>query len=274
MTRRIVGIVAAIALALIGTAALAMYVGSAEQRALAGEQLVEVYVVTAPVSSGTAAEDMDGFVRVEQVPVKVRAQGAVDSLPALAGQVTAVDLVPGEQLVSARFVQRSEFSEREVGIDVPEEMVEVTVELEPQRANGGLLQAGQMVAVLASFEPFTLSRTVLPVDGEEVAVPSAAAEAAEGTTPNSTDILLRKILVTAVQRPPDQQQAVIDERLTVAPAGSVFVTLAVSPLDATRLVFTAEWGDIWLAVDRETVPDNNEPGQTRGSVLLDRVGAK
>ena len=51
----------------------------------------------------------------------------------------------------------------------------------------------------------------------------------------------------------------------------MFVTLAVAPFDAERLVFSAEFGTLWLAIERETVPDTDEPGQTRGSVLLDRI---
>ena len=173
----------AVLFAVVGTVALVAYVSSAEQRALAGEELVEIYVVAAPIAGGTAAEQIEELVTVEQVPVKIRAQGAVDSLPALAGYVAAVDLLPGEQLVTGRFVQRSEFADREIGIDVPEDMVEITVELDAQRAIGGLLEAGQTVAVFASFDPFQLSRTVIPIDGEAVPVPSAVGDDVGGHHP-------------------------------------------------------------------------------------------
>ncbi len=228
MTRRVFGMLVAVLFAVVGTVALVAYVSSAEQRALAGEELVEVYVVAAPIAGGTATEQIEELVTVEQVPVKIRAEGAVASLPALAGFVAAVDLLPGEQLVTGRFVQRSEFADREIGIDVPEDMVEITVELDAQRAIGGLLEAGQTVAVLASFDPFQLSRTVIPIDGEAVPVPSAVGDDVEGTTPNTTDLLLRKVLVTAVQKPSNPASEE-DLQLTTAPEGTVFVTLAVAP---------------------------------------------
>ena len=277
--RRVVAVVAAIVLALIGTAALVLYVSSAEQRALAGEQLVEVYVVASAAPSGTPAEDIERFVVVEQVPVKVRAQGAVADLSTLSGRVAAVDLVPGEQLVDRRFIERSEFSARPTGIDVPDDLVEVTIELDAQRAVGGLVEPGQTVAVFASFEPFTLTSTVVPVDGEIVPVPAAVAGDLEGTTPNETDLMLRKVLVTAVQMaggsaPNDEDPDAGDNRLSTPVSGSVFVTLALHPFDAERLVFTAEFGTLWLASERETVPDADPPGQTRGSVLVDREGAE
>ncbi|MDH4074858.1 MAG: RcpC/CpaB family pilus assembly protein [Acidimicrobiia bacterium] len=274
MSRRVTGFAVAVLLALVGTAALVVYVKGAERRALAGEELVEVYVVRAPIPSGTAAEDITGLVSVERVPIKVHASGAVTSLPALTGQVAAVDLVPGEQLVAGRFVQRSQFTDRQAGVDVPEDMVEVTVELDPQRAVGGLLEAGQTVAVLASFDPLGQSETVVNVDGKTVPVPAAAVDRLGGETANSTDLLLRKVLVTAVQEPAAEASVDQAQRLTTAPGETIFVTLAVHPFDAERLVFTAEFGNIWLAVERPTVPEADEPGQTRGSVLLDKVGAQ
>lgn len=274
MSRRLTGFTVAVLLALVGTAALGVYVNSAERRALAGQELVEVYVVRAPIPSGTAAEDISGLVGVEQVPVKVQAAGAVTSLPVLAGQVVAVDLVPGEQLVTSRFVQRSQFADRQAGVDVPEDMVEVTLELDSQRAVGGLLEAGQTVAVLASFDPLGQSQTAVPVDGKTVPIPAAAVSGLGGETANSTDLLLRKVLVTAVQAPAADAALDKAQQLTTAPGETIFVTLAVRPFDAERLVFTAEFGSVWLAVERETVPDTDEPGQTRGSVLLDKVGAQ
>lgn len=273
MSRRTTGFAVAVLLALVGTAALAVYVNSAEKRALAGEELADVYVVVAPIASGTASEDLGGLVDVEQVPVKVRASGAVTSLPALAGLVTAVDLVPGEQLVTGRFVQRSEFADRQAGVDIPEDLVEVTVELDAQRAVGGLLEAGQTVAVLASFDPLEQGQSAVEINGEVVPVPAAGGGPGVDT-PNSTDLLLRKVLVTAVQEPAAEAAVDPQQRLVTAPEDTVLVTLAVNPFDAERLVFTAEFGNLWLAIERQTVPEVDEPGQSRGSVLLDRVGTQ
>lgn len=36
----------------------------------------------------------------------------------------------------------------------------------------------------------------------------------------------------------------------------IFVTLAVEPDDAARLVFAAEWGSIWLSLEPEGAPDD------------------
>jgi len=270
MSRRVIGLLVAVVLALAGTVALVAFVAGAEERALEGEELVEVYVVTELVPGGTQGDDIEDYVVVEEVPIKVRPDDAIDNLAILRGQVAAVDLQPGEQLIATRFVEVTEFADREVGVQIPDDMVEVTISLDPERAVGGLLEPGQTVAVLASFEPFELSATVVEVDGEEVALPTAVADAIEGATPNSTDVILRKVLVTAVQEAPDATFGDGGDdnanRLNTAPEDVILVTLAIPPNDAERVVFTAEFGFLWLAVEREDVPETEDSIKTRGNI--------
>ncbi len=271
MNKRLTGIIVAIVLAAIGTVALVAFVRNAEERAQAGEELVEVYVVDQPVAAGTPGDQLATRVRVELVPVKVQADGSVDSLQGLAGRVAAVDLVPGEQLVTSRFIERNDFANREAGIVIPDDKVEVTISLDPERAIGGLVRPGETVAVLASFEPFDLEATIVEIDGDEIALPDAVAAEVSGKTPNSTGILLRKVLVTAVQQDPRANTFATsnDEEvneLNTAPAGSLLITLAVDPADAERLIFTQEFGFVWLASERGEVPESASPIRTRADV--------
>src|SRR5215212_1100600 len=101
--RRVVGIVAAVALALIGTYALIAYVNNAGDRAAAGEEVAPVYVAAERIPAGTKSTDLANKVTKEQVPVKVRADGAVSNLDQVDGLVTSIALLPGEQLATARF---------------------------------------------------------------------------------------------------------------------------------------------------------------------------
>lgn len=282
MTRKVIGIIVALGLAVVGTIALVAYVSTAEDRALAGEELAQVYVVTSPVPAGTPATQLESFIQVQEVPVKVKAQGAVDDLAALGDRVAAVDLLPGEQLVNDRMVDVAAFADRAEGVKVPADMVEVTVELEPQRAVGGLVEPGQTVAVLSSFEPFDLAADVVQVNGQEVAVPQSVASEVAGSTPNSTETILRKVLVTAVQRSQSNggggglgaSDGTETDRLETAPEDTLLVTLAVLPIDAERVVFSAEWGSIWLAIDRDTVPTVDDPIMTRGNVYDDQAAVR
>lgn len=271
MRRSVIGVLLALLLAGIGTFALVSYVSNAEERALEGEEVVEVYVVDSLIPAGTPAEQIEAVLRIEEVPQKVRADNAVENLASLAGMVVGVDLLAGEQLLASRFVERSDLINREAGVDIPDDSIEITIALEPERAVGGLLAPGDTVTVVASFEPFDLVANVIEVDGEEVALPDSVSSEVSGKTPNTTDVILQKILVTAVQEEAVRGLGDDEDRdeLTEAPDGVIYVTLAVPVGEAERIVFAAEFGLIWLAIERSTVPDGDGPIQTRDSVYED-----
>ncbi len=190
MQKKVVGIVVAILAAFAGTVILVRYVQGAEARATAGEELVEVYVVETVIPAGTnGGENLAEYVRVETVPVKVQALGAVRSLTALENQVSSVDLVAGEQLVSQRFITQANFINREVGVVVPDGMVEITIQLEPQRAVGGLIDPGDTVAVVGSFDPSDLTASVVEINGEEVALPETVSNEVAGKAPEVSGFL-------------------------------------------------------------------------------------
>ena len=102
--RRIIGILAAVILATIGTVALVGYVQSAKDKAVAQEALVEVYVVDKLVPKGAAAETIKASVSVEQIPARLEQPGAITDLKEVGANVAATDLQPGDQLLAARLV--------------------------------------------------------------------------------------------------------------------------------------------------------------------------
>lgn len=275
MNKKVLGVIGAFVLALVGTMLLVSYVSRAEDRALAGEELVEVYVVSDSVGAGTPAAELTDAVTVEKVPDKVRASTAVTDLAELEGLVTSVDLDPGEPLLTTRFVAPQAFETRPTGVSAPAGMVEVTVALEAERAVGGLVAPGQTVAVLSSFEPFDVDPGVVEVDGEAVALPVEISSQTAVETPNTTHLILHKVLVTSVQIDPNAGRLTTgnddddDEAGPAeAPGGDLLVTLAVTPADAERLVFTAEFGDVWLAAESADVPEGDTTVQTRGSIYI------
>ncbi len=248
MKRKVGGLVAALVLALFGTFALVNYVETAKREAVAGEQLGDVFVVTKPIARGTAGSELEGRVQVTQVPTKTRAEGAVTSLASLSGMVTAVDLVPGEQLIASRFVTPEAAA---LGAEVPKDKLLVTVALEPQRALGGRVKAGDTVAVLSSFDPFETGP-------------------GQPQTPNSTQIILHKVLVTAVTTSGGSNQPKQDAQKINAggpsPNSEFFVTLALDAGAVERVVFTAEHGFLWLSADPAGAPQEGTKIVTRGNV--------
>jgi pilus assembly protein CpaB len=226
MTRRlVVGSLAAVLLVL-GTAVLVAYVRTAEDRALAGEETTEVLVAARDISAGTSFRDLHDAVEVAEVPMRVRAAGAVADLGTLEGLVASTDLVAGEQLIRGRFVSPEDLGT----FPIPDGMLSVATSLSPERALGGQLRPGDTVAVIASFGP-----------------------TGQDGSASTSQVILDAVLVTGVQRPlsrsfaPGTDGASDGDDPTRAPDGDLLVTLAVGPPEAQRLVFALEHGAIWLA---------------------------
>lgn len=285
MSRKWIGVVVAVALAAIGTWVLVQYVQSAEERALEGQETIEVLVVSETVPAGAPAESLTAKVRTELVPAKVQAPGSVASLAELAGQVTAVELLPGEQVIQTRFVLPEVFESLDE-FEVPEGLVEVTMSLSPERAVGGTLRQGDSVAVFASFEPFELDGTSPEADEDSIIIsadnPTDAQQLADelgvttAKTPNSTGLILHKVIVSNVQVEQLPVEPVVGEGVEqpdveLAPTGNLLVTLAMQPEQAERFIFTAEFGLVWLAIDDETVAEDTSKVQSRNTIYDDVV---
>jgi pilus assembly protein CpaB len=253
MMRRVLGVTAAVVLAGVGTLFLILFVRGAEARALAGQETVEVLVVGEPVSKETPAEELASLVTTERVPAKVRAEGSVTDLSDLEGQVAAVDLMPGEQLVHTRFATPAQLVEQSQ-VEVPEGLQEVTISIEPQRAVGGQLRPGDQVGFFSSFD--------LDDEREDEEIAQEDSEDYRQRLSETTKVILHKLLVTNVQveqLPQTTGGAEEGEQQgpDLAPTGNLLVTLAVDTAQAERIVFTAEHGTVWLTAQGD---DTSEEG--------------
>jgi pilus assembly protein CpaB len=229
--QKLIGILASVLLAAVGTGLLVAYVRSAEDRALKGEDTVEVLVVDATIPKGTKAEDISASLRLEHVPVKVATKDALASTGPLAGKVAAVDLLPGEQLVSSRFSSPAEVQ------GVAPNLLQVTVALDPVRALGGQLRKGDSVAVTVSFDD-----------------------------PETTHLVLHKVRVTDVRT--TDGLTVATPAVGPAPASGLLVTLAVDAPSMEKVVFGAEHGRLWLAWEPKDAVESGTKVQTKAGVNL------
>lgn len=264
MRARLLAGLLAVALAIVGTFVLVNYVRNVEARVLEGQQVVHVLVVRAPIEQGTPAEEIGELVVLEQTIARLAVAGAVNDLDEVAGQVAATAMVPGEQLLRSRFVAPEDLAG--VGaVEVPAGLHQVTVSLDAQRTVGGILRPGDTVGVFASVEavasdgaPGATGDTSLP-DGTGATAPLPA-------TGEGTHLILHKVLVTRVQ----YEQAVPDDPgrfEQTTPAGRVHVTLATTASDAERIVFTAEYGSLWLSLEPEGAPESGTSVQGRESIF-------
>ena len=256
MNRKVLGLVAAIALALVGTVAIVAYVDGAEDRALAGEQVVTVLVVQDEIPAGTPADEIGDRVAPERITQKVKAEGAMTTVTSVSGKVANATLVPGEQLVARRFVAPSVYRAA-AAVDVPDDLLQTTISLSPDRAVGGTLTPGSTVAVSISFQ------------GD--AVTDNADTGAAGD--KFTHVTLRKVLVTNVQidETPTEDDTESDEEENNlepadAPTSDLLITLALDDVNTERLVWAAEHGTVWLSVEPSKAPTGSTKVVTEGNV--------
>ena len=269
--RRIIGIVAATLLALIGTISLVGYVRSATDEAVGQETLVDVYVVDDFVPKGAEPDTIKASVSIGQIPSRLKQDGAITDLDAIGDQVAASDLQPGDQLLAARLAPRDIVSE-EVA-----DKVQVSVLLEAERAVGGALTKGDLVGVYLSFDPFDVGEAGQRSDADATTVAEAFAgpngeaspnpqatntesPALPSKTPNVTGLEFRNVLVTNVQtiNPPVTPDDNGDDEPVVAQVtGTQYVvTIALSPEQSERFVFATEFGKVRLSLDPASVSDD------------------
>lgn len=217
MKRRVIAAIVATVLALAGAALVASYVIGADQRAMAQLNPTPVLVVTAEIPVGTAATIGEN-VAVQELPETAIVPGALTDSTPIDGLVANTALHPGEQVLADRFVAAEDITGD--AVLVPEESVQVTVVLSPERVLGGRLKAGDTVGVILSLD-----------------------------TPEATsETIMHGVLVSRVQATQPSE----DAGDSAPPEGSQFVTFAVSAGDADRIVWVAEFGRMWLTLERET----------------------
>ena len=238
-------------LAIVGAILVVSYAQGADTRAVQNLEPVSVLVVKQAVPAGTSVAALKAFVASEELPGKAVTKSALKNLDGLAEKVTAVELLPGEQLVAERLVAPEEF-QSSGSAQIPEGLQEVSFQLEPQRVVGGRLVPGDHVGVFISFK-----------GGGLEAKPEQA----------TTQLTIHKVLVTAVQRAPvataaaqpptDGSTAPAED--TSLPTGSLLLTVAVNDVDAGKIVYASEFTDtasIWLSKEPLNASDSGRPGIT------------
>jgi pilus assembly protein CpaB len=237
MRGRVVAVLVALALAVAATAALVAYAAGADRRAIANQEPVLVYVAKARIPAGTGGEDAQnrGLIERTALPRRAVAGGAVRSLEQLGGRITAVDIVPGEQLLAARWVGRGEAPGGRL-LAIPEGHQAVSIALDPTRQVSGFVTPGDRVSVVVSL---TLPR--------------------RGRPQRTSRFLLQDVQVLAIGATAQEGRRAGQGRNQSLSA----VTLAVRPADVERVVFAAENGSLYLSL----LPPGQRPVPPRGRTI-------
>lgn len=236
MGRRIVAILAAAVVALVGVTAVLLYARGADARAVASQQPANVYVVKSLVPSGTTLKDavQSGLIVKTSVASKGVPLGALQGVDGSNGGLFALsDIQPGEYVLSDRFGVKPVGTK---AIEVPAGQVAVSISLSDPARVGTFLTPGSHVVLFDSFDPVV-----------------AAADAAtnKGETGTQTRVLLEDVLVIAMGEAsltPAPAAAGEDGEAAAAPVAGALLTVAVTPADAVRLVHGIQTGRLYAAL--------------------------
>jgi pilus assembly protein CpaB len=204
----------ALILATLATAGVFMYSRGVEEQAKTGGTMVQVVVSKVDLPARTDMDQLikDDQFRIIQVPVSVVVDGAITSLDQLAGKSNSVAILAGEQIPAARISGNVPGG----ALAIPEGMEAITVSLDASRG---------------TYTDVTDIKT-----GEKL--------------PTMTNVLVPTAELLAVFRPVSSSTFGNDESATSSEQipGSLAVTLALTPEDSQRFVFTMETGRVWFGL--------------------------
>jgi Flp pilus assembly protein CpaB len=218
MKTRLIGAILAVLLTIGGTVLLSGYVRGADLRAARGAELVHAYIVHTTIPEGTVAAEVSNYVSEDQIPAGVAVADRVASLAELTGLVAGTTLLPGEQLLTARWVDPAQHTPGLIAL--PQGMQAISLALPVERVAGGLIVAGDTVGVV--------------IAGLRQLSPDAA------ETPVSQQVF-QGVLVLGVTDDSD--------------GATVLVTLAQTTSDIERLVWGQQFGTVWLTRESSTADD-------------------
>lgn len=229
MGRRLMAVLAAVVVGLIGVAAVLVYAGGADSRAVADQRPQTVFIAKALVPSGTSAADAvaKGLIVPTQVALKGVPVGALTKVDDATGRLLALtDIAPGEFVVASRF-GTTPLGQK--AIQVPDGQVAISVSLSDPARVGAFVTPGSRIVIYDTY------------------VPGAAGAKTAVAGEKQTRILLDDVLVIAVGSSSLSPAANTDGQAPAASAGAL-VTVALPPATAAKLVHGIATGALYAGL--------------------------
>jgi pilus assembly protein CpaB len=233
MGRRVLVVLAAVVVALIGVVAVVVYAQGADARAVADQQPQTVYIAKLLVPSGTTAAEAvaTGLIVPTQVAAKGLPLGALSTVDDATGKLLAMtDIAPGEFVVASRF-GTTPLGQK--AIQVPDGQVAISIALSDPARVGTFVSPGSHIVIYDTYEPV-------------VAAAKAGATAAVAGT-KQTQVLLDDVLVIAVGTTSLTPPANTDGQAQKAATGAL-VTVALPPELAAKLVHGIQTGTLYAGL--------------------------
>lgn len=264
--RRVIAIVIALVLAVIGTVLVLGYVNTADARAIAGKQAVKVLIAKERIPAGTSVAKIRANDLAETVtmPAETLPSGVIGSF-----EKSADDLVVKAEVQANQLLLRGMFGEKVKstgGLSVPEGKLAVSVQLEAPQQVAGFVRPGATVAIFDTFNMVDDRRRE----------PSGEGLTKKDGVNHATRILLSKVEVLAVgsygvdgTKTSDGKTTTTDakKKTTSKQNTALLVTVAVTQAEAERLVHAVQTGTLYLALVTESSDVNPGAGVDNHSLF-------
>jgi pilus assembly protein CpaB len=240
MGRRTFLLIAALAVAAVGTTMVFLYVNGVNDRALADQQPVQILVATAPIAAGTSAAEAQsaGALEKRKLSRASVAPGALSDITPIADKVALAPIFVGEQIIEAKFGQPGNTS----NLPIPEGKLAVSVQLADPARVAGFVSPGSEVAIFLTIE------------------------GGSGSGPKSevTRVLLPKVQVIATGATTVVSTTTTAEGQTqTEELPKALLTLAVSQSEAQKVVYGSQHGQMYFGLlTEDSKVDKSDDGVT------------
>jgi len=266
MRLRIILLIIAIILGVVAVVAVVSYISSIRTSVEEEVEKVEVLVAAQNIPKETPVETIieADAVTTEAIPRKYLADGVLTTLDNYEGYVTAAPINKGEQITSTKFVKPEQIG---LAFMIPSDMVAISIPVNEVIGVSNLINVGDKVNVIATFSP----------PGEEAAEETEETLAEEVVIEKEiTKTLLWNVEVlyvgTRIIIVEEEEEAGgilgSETRKEIKASDIRTVTLAVTPEDSEKLVFTEEMGSVWLALlPVDGIERIETPGRTLDNIF-------
>jgi pilus assembly protein CpaB len=270
MGRRVILLIAAVIIAVLGGVLIFMYVQGVNQRAQEQQQPVQVLTAKVQINTGETVEAAQAAAKFQLTSVARNdvLPGALTSTDAIKGEIALYPIYPGEQILPNKF---GTTPIKEKRIDIPEGDVAISIQLgDPQRV-AGFVEPGSEVAIFVSMSGAqnTDQTTAGATQPTQPAAPTTTAAAAPAAQ-DFTRILLPKVLVIAVGSTTTVPQTTTDQsgNQTTQQVSTTILTVGVSQDEAQKIIYAQGHGSLTLALLDDKSAVQAGPGADNDNLFL------
>ena len=284
MKVRILLLVLAIIFGLAAVFGVMFYVNNLRATLEKEGEKVDVLVATQDIIKDTSVEEIISkkLVEVKKIPLRYVVTGYMVSLDKYQGYFISSQISKGEQITPVKFIKPSDIT---FSFEIPKGMVAISIPFNEVVGVSNLLTVGDRVNVIATFQAEqqqqaqqqatsvdTSNQTAVTSGTQSNAASNGEAAVVTNTTKTvlwNIEILYIGAKVTINDVSANNKGLLSSGSSGKEPVEIKTVTLAVTPEQAEKLVFSEELGTVWLALlPVGGVEETDTPGRTLDNIFI------